>query len=115
MRIKPIEPAKYSGEKDEQKFHRFAKACALYVKDGRVPLHREVNIISNFLEGQAYTFYHSLCGDDPEEWTLYKFFTAMYNYIFPVNHRMEQRRRLLTLSQKGKKVRVIQKRALFRR
>ncbi|KAJ3730437.1 hypothetical protein C8R42DRAFT_568408, partial [Lentinula raphanica] len=105
MRIKPIEPAKYSGEKDEQKFHRFAKASALYVKDGRVPVHREVNIVSNFLEGQAYTFYHSLCGDNPEEWTLYKFFVAMYNYIFPVNYRMEQRRRLLTLSQKGRKVR----------
>ncbi|KAJ3973042.1 hypothetical protein EV361DRAFT_797024, partial [Lentinula raphanica] len=104
MRIKPIEPAKYSGEKDEQKFHRFAKASALYVKDGRVPVHREVNIVSNFLEGQAYTFYHSLCGDNPEEWTLYKFFVAMYNYIFPVNYRMEQRRRLLTLSQKGRKV-----------
>ncbi|KAJ3793961.1 hypothetical protein GGU11DRAFT_759540 [Lentinula aff. detonsa] len=26
MRIKPIEPAKYNGERDEQKFHRFAKA-----------------------------------------------------------------------------------------
>ncbi|KAJ3831387.1 hypothetical protein F5878DRAFT_729664 [Lentinula raphanica] len=105
MRIKPIEPAKYSGEKDEQRFHRFAKASALYVKDGRVPVHREVNIVSNFLEGQAYTFYHSLCGDNPEEWTLFKFFTAMYNYVFPVNYRMEQRRRLLTLSQKGRKVR----------
>ncbi|KAJ3741652.1 hypothetical protein EV360DRAFT_90339 [Lentinula raphanica] len=81
MRIKPIEPAKYSGEKDEQKFHHFAKASALYVKDGRVPAHREVNIVSNFLEGQAYTFYHSLCGDNPEEWTLYKFFAAMYNII----------------------------------
>ncbi|KAJ3819189.1 hypothetical protein F5880DRAFT_1510351 [Lentinula raphanica] len=105
MRIKPIEPAKYNGERDEQKFHRFAKASALYVKDGRVPVHREVNIISNFLEGHAYTFYHSLCGDDPEEWTLYSFFTAMYNYLFPVNYRMEQRRRLLTLNQKGRKVR----------
>ncbi|KAJ3791993.1 hypothetical protein GGU11DRAFT_761130 [Lentinula aff. detonsa] len=26
MRIKPIEPTKYNGERDEQKFHRFAKA-----------------------------------------------------------------------------------------
>ncbi|KAJ3711526.1 hypothetical protein C8R42DRAFT_595761, partial [Lentinula raphanica] len=95
---------KYNGEKDEQKFHRFAKASSLYIKDGRVPVRREVNIISNFLEGHAYTFYHSLCGDNPEQWTLHDFFTSMYNYFFPVNYRMEQRRKLLTFTQKGKKV-----------
>ncbi|KAL0562937.1 hypothetical protein V5O48_019141, partial [Marasmius crinis-equi] len=105
MKLKPIRPNKYNGALNPRKFLRFAKEAFRLVKDGNVPEHRQVDIISYWLEDRAYGFYERTCGDCPEEWTLKDFLIQLYNYIFPLSFRTEQRQKLKTLTQHGRRIR----------
>ncbi|KIK66819.1 hypothetical protein GYMLUDRAFT_156908, partial [Collybiopsis luxurians FD-317 M1] len=105
MNIKPIPPTVYSGAMNIREFMQFVKQASQYVEDGNVPIHREVDIVSNFLKGNAYNFYERTCGDYPERWTLQKFFICLYDYIFPLSFRTEQRRKLRHCNQGKHRVR----------
>ncbi|KIK51926.1 hypothetical protein GYMLUDRAFT_64526 [Collybiopsis luxurians FD-317 M1] len=88
--IKPIPPSVYGGAMSVREFMQFVKQASQYEEDGNVPIHREVDIVSNFLKGNAYNFYERTCGDYPERWTFQKFFIHLYDYIFPLSFRTEQ-------------------------
>ncbi|KAL0563740.1 hypothetical protein V5O48_018325 [Marasmius crinis-equi] len=66
MKIKPIRPEKYNGEVSARKFIRFVKAVRRYMIDRNVPPERQVDIMTNDLEGIAYNFVERLCGDAPK-------------------------------------------------
>ncbi|KAL0063959.1 hypothetical protein AAF712_009149 [Marasmius tenuissimus] len=105
MKLKPIKPTKYDGAMNPRKFLRFSKEAYRLVKDGKVPKHRQVDIVSYYLEGKTYSFYERTCGDCPEEWVLKDFLIQLYNYVFPLSYRTEQRRKLKTLTQHGRRIR----------
>ncbi|KAK1231461.1 hypothetical protein PQX77_005422 [Marasmius sp. AFHP31] len=105
MKLKPIQPDKYDGAINPRRFLRFAKEAYRLVKDGRVPRKRQVDIVSHFLEGKAYSFYERTCGDCPEEWDLKDFLVQLYNFIFPLSFRTEQRKKLKNLTQHGRRIR----------
>ncbi|KAL0065978.1 hypothetical protein AAF712_006967 [Marasmius tenuissimus] len=105
MKLKPIRPNKYDGAMNPRKFLRFSKEAYRLVKDGKVPKHRQVDIVSHYLEGKAYSFYERTCGDCPDEWVLKDFLIQLYNYVFPLSFRTEQRRKLKTLTQHGRRIR----------
>ncbi|KAJ8080575.1 hypothetical protein PM082_017409 [Marasmius tenuissimus] len=106
MKIKPIRPDKYNGEVSARKFLRFVKAVRRYMIDGNVPIERQVDIMTNDLEGIAYNFVERLCGNEPENWTLNDVFIELYNHIFPLNYQSEQCKKLKNHTQNGRRVRT---------
>lgn len=41
-------------------------------------------VLSEFLNGKAYTFYTQRVSLNPKKWSLQKFFTELFNYCFPI-------------------------------
>lgn len=103
--LKPIPPEKYDGTANVQEFHKFMRQAKEYITDGRVPKHRQVSLLSNFLIGRAYTFYTREVVLRPEKWNLSTFFSDLFNYCFPVNFRTIQRQKLESCRQHGRSVR----------
>lgn len=57
-----------------------------------------------FLDGKAYNFYIQKVSRDEENWTLTEFYTELYNFCFPINYRMQMRRKLDKFYQNDKTV-----------
>jgi hypothetical protein len=91
--IKPIPPDVYDGSPDNRKFHRFVMQATTYLQDGRVPKHRRAYVLMSFLSGKAYEFYVKKVAYTPELWTMREFFSGLFDYCFPVNYHLEQRRK----------------------
>ncbi|KAE9383240.1 hypothetical protein BT96DRAFT_775535, partial [Gymnopus androsaceus JB14] len=102
--IKPIAPNEYNGSVNAEEFMRFVRQTTHYIEDGNVPVHREVDIMSRYLTGKAYKFYERTCGDNPDNWTLDRFFIKLYDHIFPLSFRTNQRHKLRQCSQGKHKV-----------
>ncbi|KAJ3736434.1 hypothetical protein DFJ43DRAFT_1150140 [Lentinula guzmanii] len=106
MYIKPMKPTEiYEGNPNLRSLHRNMRETIAYCDDGNVPTHQEVEVALRFLKGKAYTFFERTCGKNPGNWTLSTFYEKLYDFVFPIDFRTEQRRRLITLQQKGKRVR----------
>jgi len=105
MTLKPILPTKYDGSVDSKAFHRFITEGTAYVKDGQVPSKKWAFILSHYLTGKAHEFYVREVSGDPYGWRLPEFFRELFNYCFPVDFRIKQRRKLLRCYQNEQKVR----------
>ncbi len=92
--LKPIPPEKYDGSPHPQTFFRFTNQAMDYVNDGRVPLERQISIISHFLTGKAFEFYACEASLNPTRWDVNEFFEALFDYCFPPDFRSQQRRKL---------------------
>ncbi|KAF9489277.1 hypothetical protein BDN71DRAFT_1435517 [Pleurotus eryngii] len=77
--IKPTPPEPYDGSADSQMFYRFMRESKSYVKEGQVAF-------------------------NASEWMLNEFFTSLFDYCFPTNYILKQRKKLKTLYQNGKTV-----------
>jgi len=104
MTLKPIPPTKYDGSVDSKAFHRFITEGTAYVKDGQVPSKKRAFILSHYLTGKAHEFYIREVSGDPYGWRLPEFFRELFNYCFPVDFRIKQRRKLLRCYQNDQKV-----------
>ncbi|KAJ3816647.1 hypothetical protein EV361DRAFT_813192, partial [Lentinula raphanica] len=106
MRIKPLKPTEiYDGTANLRSFQRNMREIITYLEDGQVPEYRQVEVASRFLKGKAYTFFERTCGDNASEWTLKRFYEKLYDFAFPIDFRTEQRRKLVSLQQKNRRVR----------
>ena len=85
--IKPIPPKDYDGAADSRAYHRFVMEGEAYLRDGKVQRERQIRVLAHHLDGKAYNFYmQKVASDDPNNWTLHKFFTELFNYCFPVDY-----------------------------
>ncbi|KAG6913321.1 hypothetical protein DXG01_007762, partial [Tephrocybe rancida] len=73
--------------------------CASYLKFSRVKKEHQMLVVSEFLEGKAWTFYARQVSRHPSEWTLEQFFRALFNECFPMNFRDRQRTKLREFTQ----------------
>ena len=66
-----------------------------YLRDGKVSRERQIRILAHYLDGRAYDFYmQKVASDNPNNWTLHKFFTELFNYCFPLDYRQQMRLKL---------------------
>ena len=92
IRTKP--PKEYDGTPDSSSYLRFVRESEAYVTDGRVHPDRCVRVVAYHLEGKAYDFYVQKVADNEEKWTLHEFYLELFNYCFPVDYRMQMRKKL---------------------
>ncbi|KAG6884024.1 hypothetical protein C0993_002011 [Termitomyces sp. T159_Od127] len=97
--IRPTPPKKYNGEPDLEAFQQFMTQVSSYLKFGYVPRERHVLTVSNFLKGRAWTYYSRVASRAPEEWSLNRFFTGLFNECFPLDFRNKQRETLKNYTQ----------------
>ncbi|KAF4565677.1 hypothetical protein EYR36_002255 [Pleurotus pulmonarius] len=102
--IKPTPPEPYDGSADSQAFYRFMRESKSYVEEGQVRRKHQVEKLSRYLQGTAYTFYIRQVAFNASEWTLDTFFTSLFDYCFPTNYISKQRKKLKNLYQNGKTV-----------
>ncbi|KAJ2911812.1 hypothetical protein MD484_g8599, partial [Candolleomyces efflorescens] len=91
MLIRPIEPRRYSGQRDLRAFTQFSQQTSAYLSQGRVPADQQVSITSNFLSGRAYDFFVRRVANNPQNWTLKQFFSELFDFVFPPDFRLRLR------------------------
>ncbi|KAF9491806.1 hypothetical protein BDN71DRAFT_1397751, partial [Pleurotus eryngii] len=94
----------YDGSADSQTFYRFMRESKSYVEEGQVRSKHQVEKLSRYLQGTAYTFYIRQVAFNASEWTLNMFFTSLFDYCFPTNYISKQQKKLKNLYQNGKTV-----------
>ncbi|KAG2157806.1 uncharacterized protein EDB93DRAFT_1101114 [Suillus bovinus] len=104
--LKLIPPREYDGSVDLRAFHRFVTEGTTYVEDGSVPRKRQVFVLSHYLKGKAHDFYLRQVSDQLGKWRIREFFTEMFNYCFPLDFQMKQRKKLYRCYQ-GDKEKVV--------
>ena len=93
-KLKPIPPTEYDGIDDPRAYHRFITEGTEYVRTGKVHRKKQAFILSHYLKGKAYDFYIQKVSTNYHEWSLKDFFEGLFNYCFPLNYRMLQRKKL---------------------
>ena len=101
---KAIKPNEYDGAADPRAYHRFIKESSAYLEDSGISRKRQCFALSYFLTDKAYDFYQQKVSMTEEKWTLEEFYTELFNFCFPINYRMEMRKKLDRLFQKEKSV-----------
>ncbi|KAF7371768.1 CCHC-type domain-containing protein [Mycena venus] len=104
MLLKPVPPTKYDGEVNTTAFQRFVRESARYVKTGRVPADEQVFYVSYYLKGKAADFYNQVVVDNEAAYDLELFFTDLFEFIFPQDFRIQQRKKLNRCFQNEKSV-----------
>ena len=98
--IKPFPPKEYDGAADPRTYHRFVMEGEAYIRDGQVSKERRIRVLAHFLIGKGYNFYmQKVASDDPNNWDLYKFFTELFNYSFPIDYRQQMRVKMEAMTQ----------------
>ena len=101
---KAIKPNEYDGAADPRTYHRFIKESSAYLEDSGISRKRQCFALSYFLTDKAYDFYQQKVSMTEEKWTLEEFYMELFNFCFPINYRMEMRKKLDRLFQKEKSV-----------
>jgi hypothetical protein len=102
--LKVFKPKHYNGDADARAYHRFVKESMAYVEDNRIKAKRRAFALSYFLDGKAYDFYIQKVSRNEEDWTLDEFYTELFNFCFPLNYRMQMRKKLDRAYQNEKSV-----------
>ena len=96
-----FKPKHYNGDADVRADHKEGMA---YVEDNRIKAKCQAFALSYFLDGKAYDFYIQKVLHNEEDWTLDEFYTELFNFCFPLNYRMQMRKKLDQAYQKEKSV-----------
>jgi hypothetical protein len=67
-------------------------------------IRRRIFTLSQFLEGRAYDFYTQKVAMNEGDWPLSRFFKELFDYCFPIDYRMQARKRLARCFQKERTV-----------
>lgn len=102
--LKPDPPDKYLGAANIREFVTFMEDATDYVRKGGVKKRLRIRKIARFLTGNAKEWYLSRVSVSVGKWGLRKFFTALYNHVFPLMFRQEQRAKLAAAVQGGQTV-----------
>ncbi|KIM36975.1 hypothetical protein M413DRAFT_77523, partial [Hebeloma cylindrosporum] len=92
MRV--FKPKHYNGDPDARAYHRFIKESNAYIRDNKFKARSLAAALSYFLDGKAYDFYVQKVSRNEEDWTLNEFYTELFNFCFPINYRMQLRKKL---------------------
>jgi len=101
---KLLKPKSYNGEPDSRIFNRFVRESQAYLKAYGVPRKEQAFTLSYFLEGKAYDFYVQKVSLNEAKWSLSDFYTGLFNFSFPINYRMQMRKKLDKYYQNDKTV-----------
>ena len=85
-------------------YHQFVCESDAYLRDGKVRGRQKVFLLSYYLTGKAYDFYTQKVAINEEEWNVQDFYTALFDYCFPVDYRMQLRKTLACCHQNEKSV-----------
>jgi hypothetical protein len=102
--LKVFKPKHYNGDADAHAYHRFVKESMAYVEDNRIKAKCRAFALSYFLDGKAYDFYIQKVSRNEEDWSLDEFYTELFNFCFPLNYRMQMRKKLDRAYQNEKSV-----------
>ncbi|KAG2136995.1 hypothetical protein DEU56DRAFT_912766 [Suillus clintonianus] len=94
--LKLVPPTEYDGTADSRVFHRFMTEGKAYLEDSNVSRSKQVRVLARYLKGKAHEFYTRQVSDKPEEWRLSEFLTELFNYCFPLDYRLRQRKKNCT-------------------
>ena len=92
--IKSIPPKEYDGSADVRAYHRFVHESDTYLWDGKVRGQWKFFLLLYYLTGKACDFYTQKVAINEEEWNVPDFYTALFDYCFPVDYWMKLRRTL---------------------
>ncbi|TFK17748.1 hypothetical protein FA15DRAFT_551568, partial [Coprinopsis marcescibilis] len=101
---KPVKPEPYGGEQDIKIFHRFMVMITHYVEDLKAQPDRMMIVVSMFLKGKAFAWYTQEIARVQKKMRLAKFFSLLYQWVFPPNYQQLQRNRLEGYTQGGRTV-----------
>lgn len=102
VRFKPLAPTtpdKYNGDADFMRFYKYITQCERFCEEAALPPRDQVVKCADYLTGKAYKFYSTVISISAESWDRQRFFTELYNYCFPPDFRLRQRKKLESFSQ----------------
>ncbi|KAH9481337.1 hypothetical protein JR316_0005859 [Psilocybe cubensis] len=97
--LPPTAPDKYHGDADFMKFYKYITQCDRFCKEAALPPQDQVVKCADYLAGKAYKFYSTMVSISVDSWDRQRFFTELYNYCFPPDYRLKQRKKLEKFSQ----------------
>lgn len=89
--MKSDPPFKYNGEVQISLFKKWYHEVHDWIKDGRMGSRRGIQQSGKYLSGKAYRFYEQDILQNKKKYTLTEYFSALFDYIFPADFRMQQR------------------------
>ncbi|KAF9012337.1 hypothetical protein BDQ17DRAFT_1419734 [Cyathus striatus] len=84
--IKIPPPKEYDGAPEARTFRQFMDETMAYISHGHLSKKSHIFVLSYYLKGKAAEFYEQRVANTHSKWTLDKFFTAMFNFIFPPDY-----------------------------
>ena len=98
--LKLIPPKIYDGSANAWVYHQFMRESESYPQDGRVwGTWQKVFTLSHFLVGKAYDFYTQKVAINEQDWPMPCFFKELFDYCFPIDFKMQTRKKLACCSQ----------------
>jgi hypothetical protein len=104
MLLKPIPPKKYDREANAETFTCLVNEFRMYVNMGRVLPEYQVLMVSYQLEGRARDFYNQKVVPSNRTWRMGEFFNGLFEFVFPKDFRIRQRKLLNRTFQNDKRV-----------
>ncbi|KAJ3506825.1 hypothetical protein NLJ89_g6649 [Agrocybe chaxingu] len=97
----PTEPSRYYGDENIDKYMQFVQDFEQYCKEAGIPEEDQVIKCGHFLGGKARSFYSTMVALNVNEWDLPNFLRELFNWCFPPDFRLKQRKRLENFRQGG--------------
>ncbi|CAA7270134.1 unnamed protein product [Cyclocybe aegerita] len=97
----PTEPSKYYGDENIDKYMQFVQDFEQYCKEAGIPEEDQVIKCGHFLGGKARSFYSTMVALNVHEWDLPNFLRELFNWCFPPDFRLKQRKKLENFRQGG--------------
>ncbi|KAF9474799.1 hypothetical protein BDN70DRAFT_771205, partial [Pholiota conissans] len=97
--LAPTTPTIYHGDEDSMKFIKYVTQCKRFCAEAALPPSAQIPRCADYLQGKAYKYYSTMVAMDEDKLTLTGFFQGLYNYCFPPDFHLKQRRKLETLMQ----------------
>ncbi|CAA7257325.1 unnamed protein product [Cyclocybe aegerita] len=101
---KAFKPQMYDGTPDNNAYQHFVQESSAYLEDAGIEPERYAFTLSCYMKDRAYDFYTQKVSMNEEEWKLKDFYVELFNFCFPINYRLEMRKKLDQTKQYGKSV-----------
>lgn len=102
--LKTTPPFIYNGEVQATLFKKWVREVRLWIEQGRLGDSEGVQTAGRFLAGRAYQFFERDVLALQKKYSLTEFFERLFNYVFPVDFRMQQRDKFDTCKQENRSV-----------
>jgi hypothetical protein len=103
--LKVDPPFVYKGEVQAELFKKWVRDARLYLKYSGLNRSQSLDILGKYLEKRAYKYYDQEILTKKKKLKLSKFFSGLFDYIFPPDFRAQQRDHFDECCQRGRTVR----------